>query len=69
MATTVDSPMSVLFADERVKTILEKHCPGMTSDPKMKMAMGMTLKQIMPFSGGRVTASIIEAISEDMAKL
>lgn len=69
MATTVESTMSVLLADERIKAILEKHCPGMTSDPMMKMAMGMTLKQIMPFSGGRVTTSIIEAISEDLAKL
>lgn len=69
MAITVDSPMSALLADERVKTILDKHCPGMTSDPRMKMAQGMTLKQIMPFSGGRVTTSKIEAISEDLAKL
>ena len=69
MATTVESPMSVLLADDRIKTILEKHCPGMTSDPRMKMAMGMTLKQIMPLSGGRVTTSKIEAISEDLAKL
>lgn len=69
MAATVESPMSVLLADERIKTILEKHCPGMTADPRMKMAMGMTLKQIMPLSQGRVTMSKIEAISADLAKL
>ena len=69
MAATIESTMSVLLADEGAKAILEKHCPGMTSDPRMAIAKGMTLKQIMPLSGGRVTESIIEAIAEDLAKL
>ncbi len=69
MAVTVESKISVLLADEGAKAILEKHCPGMTSDPRLKMAMGMTLKQIMPLSQGRITLSKIEAISEDLAKL
>jgi hypothetical protein len=69
MAATVESPMSVLLADERTRTILEKHCPGMTSDPRMKMARAMTLKQIMPLSQGRITTSKIDAISADLAKL
>ena len=69
MAATIDSPISALLADDRVKTIIEKHCPGMTSDPRLKMARGMTLKQIMPLSQGRITMNKIEAISEDLAKL
>lgn len=69
MAATVESPMAVLLADDSIKIILEKHCPGMTSDPRMKMARAMTLKQIMPLSQGRITTSKIEAISEDLAKL
>lgn len=69
MAITVESPMCALLADEQAKTVLEKHCPGMADDPRMKLAMGMTLKQIMPLSGGRVTASIIDAIAEDLEKL
>jgi hypothetical protein len=69
MAATIESPISVLLADQRTKAILEKHCPGMTSDPRMKMAMGMKLKQIMPLSQGRITMGKIEAISADLAKL
>ncbi|MBI5594319.1 MAG: hypothetical protein HY881_28045 [Deltaproteobacteria bacterium] len=69
MAATIESPISVFLADDRIKAIIEKHCPGMTSDPRLKMAMGMTLKQIMPLSQGRITMSNIEAISEDLAKL
>lgn len=69
MAVTVGSTIAVFLADDGAKAILEKHCPGMTSDPKLRMAMGMTLKQIMPLSQGRITLSKIEAISEDLAKL
>ena len=69
MAVTVGSTIAVLLADERIKTIIEKHCPGMTTDPRLKMAMGMTLKQIMPLSQGRITTSKIEAISEDLEKI
>ncbi len=69
MAVTVESPIAVLLADGNVKAILDKHLPGMTNDPRLKMAMGMTLKQIMPLSQGKITLSKIEAISEDLAKL
>ncbi len=69
MAVTAESKIGVLLADEQAKGIIEKHLPGMTSDPRLKMAMGMTLKQIMPMSQGKITLSKIEAISEDLAKL
>lgn len=69
MAVTAESKIAVLLADEQAKAIIEKHLPGMTSDPRLKMAMGMTLKQIMPMSQGKITLSKIDAISEDLAKL
>lgn len=69
MAVTAESTIAVLLANEQAKAIIEKHCPGMTSDPRLKMAMGMNLKQIMPLSQGKITLSKIEAISEDLATL
>jgi para-nitrobenzyl esterase len=69
MAVTAESKIGVLLADEQAKAIIEKHLPGMTSDPRLKMAMGMTLKQIMPLSQGKITLGKIEAISEDLTKL
>jgi hypothetical protein len=69
MAVTAESKIGVLLADEQAKAILEKHLPGMTGDPRLRMAMGMTLKQIMPLSQGKITLSKIEAISEDLTKL
>ncbi len=69
MAVTAESTIGALLADEQAKAILDKHLPGMTSDPRLRMAMGMTLKQIMPMSQGKITLSKIEAISEDLTKL
>ncbi|GLI33013.1 hypothetical protein [Desulforhabdus amnigena] len=69
MALTAESTIAVLLANEQAKAILEKHLPGMTSDPRLKMAMGMTLKQIMPLSQGKITLSKIEAVAADLAAL
>jgi para-nitrobenzyl esterase len=69
MALTAESTIGALLANESAKAIIEKHLPGMTSDPRLKMAMGMTLKQIMPLSQGKITLSKIEAISVDLAAL
>jgi hypothetical protein len=69
MALTAESTIAVLLGNESAKAIIEKHLPGMTSDPRLKMAMGMTLKQIMPLSQGKITIGKVEAISEDLAKL
>ncbi|SPF38455.1 conserved hypothetical protein [Syntrophobacter sp. SbD1] len=69
MELTVESKISALLGDERSKEVVAKHCPGLTDDPRMSMAMNMTLSQIIPFSGGKLTPQIIEAIAEDLAKL
>jgi len=69
MALTVESKISALLGDERSKEILEKHCPELLTDPRLNMAMGMTLAQIIPFSAGRITRQTIEAISQDLAQL
>jgi hypothetical protein len=51
------------------KNILEKHCKAVTSDPRLKMAMGMTLKQIMPLSQGKLTSAMIELVVADLAQM
>jgi hypothetical protein len=69
MGLTVESKLSELLGNEHSRQIVEKHCPGLSADPRIKMAMNMTLRQIMPFSGGNLTAAMIEAVSEDLARL
>jgi hypothetical protein len=69
MALTVESKLSALLADKGAKEIIDKRCPGMSKDPRIRMAMGMTLKQIVPLSQGRITSEIIDMISKDLAEI
>ncbi|MGC8493319.1 MAG: hypothetical protein ACP5SH_16450 [Syntrophobacteraceae bacterium] len=69
MALTIRSTLSELIADERSKDILSKRMPGLLDDPRIGMAMGMTLDQIAPFSGGKITQQLIDDVAEDLAQL
>ncbi len=66
---SIDSNMFELMGNESSKAILVKHCQAMTADPRFKMAMGMTLKQIMPMSQGKVTQAMIDLVAADLAQL
>ena len=65
----IESTISDLMADESAKAILEKHCAVVTSDPRFKMAMKGTLKQIVPLSNGKLTIAMIKLVAEDLAQL
>ena len=66
---SIDSNLSELMGNEHSKAILEKHCLAITTDPRLKMAMGMTLKQIMPLSQGKLTSAMIELVTADLVQL
>ena len=66
---SIESPISHIVADESAKAILEKHCSSIISDPRLKSAVGMTLKQIKPMSGGRLTQEMIDLVAEELAQL
>ncbi len=66
---SIESAVSEIVANESAKAILEKHCSVLTSDPRFKTAMGMTLKQIRPMSGGKLTQAMIESVAGDLAQL
>lgn len=64
-----DSNLSELMGNEHSKAILEKHCQAVTTDPRLKMAMGMTLRQIMPLSQGKLTQAMIELVTTDLSQM
>jgi hypothetical protein len=69
MAVTINSTLKELLADAKAKAILEKHFPGFSSNPQLQMAMGMTLKQIQPFSKGVVTDDKLKLIEQELKKI
>jgi len=66
MAVTINSTLKDLMADPKAKAVLDKQFPGFSSNPQLQMAMGMTLKQIQPFSRGAITDEKLKLVEEDL---
>jgi hypothetical protein len=47
MEITLDTTLGELLADQKTKAILDKHLPGISSNPMISMAKGMSLKMIL----------------------
>ena len=47
MAYTMDTKVGEILKDAKAVEILEKHAPGVSKNPMIGMAKGMTLKQIV----------------------
>lgn len=69
MALTTDSKLGDILANEKGKAVLEKHLPGISANPQLAMAKGMSLKAIAPMSRGLITDAKLKAIDEDLKKI
>ena len=47
MAITLDTTLGTLLDDPQAKAVLEQYLPGITSNPLVSMARGMSLKMIL----------------------
>ncbi len=47
MAYTLDTKVGDILKDTQAVEVLEKHAPGISKNPMIGMAKGMTLKQIV----------------------
>ena len=69
MALTIDSTLGELLADEKATAILEKHMPGISTNPQIAMGKSFSLKAIAPMSGGQITQEMLDAIANDLANM
>jgi predicted RNA polymerase sigma factor len=69
MAFTTDSSIDDLLNDATVRAILDKHMPGMAAHPQIGMArsMGLSLKAVAGFSGGKITDAMLDAVAQELA--
>jgi hypothetical protein len=49
MAFTLESRVGEILKDETAVDILEKYAPGVTKNPLIRFAKGMTLEQLLGF--------------------
>ncbi|MCP3733528.1 hypothetical protein M9979_01335 [Sphingomonas sp. RP10(2022)] len=61
--------LGTLLDNPQTKAIIDKHIPGMSSNPQIEMARGMTLKVIQPYAADTVTDAALAAIDADLAKV
>ena len=71
MALTTDSSIEDLLDNEAAKAVLLKHMPGIADHPQIGMAkaMGLSLKAVAGFSGGKITDAMLDAAAQDLAAL
>lgn len=58
-----------MLEDPDVVAILEKHAPGITSNPMLGMAKGMPAAQAVAMAGGMIGADAVAAITTDVEAL
>ena len=58
-----------LLEDPEVVAIMEKHAPGITSNPMLGMAKGMAAGQAVGMAGGIIGSDAVEAIKADIDAL
>ena len=71
MAFTTDSSIGDLLDNDAAKAVLLKHMPGIADHPQIGMAkaMGLSLKEVAGFSGGKITDDMLDAAGKDLAAL
>ena len=69
---SIDMKIKEIVDNPDTNEIVEKHLPGVTKNPLVKMAYGMTLRSVASLRQARqvgLTPEILAAIEEDFAKL
>ncbi len=61
--------MGALLDAPEVAAIMEKHAPGVTSNPMIGMVRGMSAAQAIGMAGAMIGADKIEAIKADIDAL
>jgi hypothetical protein len=72
MAFTLDSTLGTLLDDPRAKPVLDKQFPGLSSNPMVAMAKGLSLNAILSMPQAAqfgLTREKVEAVLAEVNKL
>lgn len=67
--STADTKIGSLLADPAAKAVLDKHFPGVSSDKRIGMAKGMTLRAVQKFAPDKFTTAALDAADAELARL
>ena len=66
---TLDTPIGELLANEAAKAVLDKDLPGLTQLPQLEMIKGLSLKQLQPYSDGKLTDELLAKTESSLAAI
>jgi hypothetical protein len=66
---SIDTPVQDLYADPAAKVVMDKHLPGLTALPQYDMIKAISLRQLQPYSDGKLTDQLLAAVDADLANI
>lgn len=69
MTLTADSTLKDIKADEKGKEILNKYIPGIWEEPRIKLAMRMSLNQMASFPQAGIDEQKLSAIESELKSI
>ncbi|WP_277765783.1 hypothetical protein [Sphingomonas sp. HITSZ_GF] len=66
---TLDTPIQDIVADAQGKAVIDKNLPGLIGLPQYEMFKGLSLKQLQPYSDGKLTDEILAKTAADLAAI
>ncbi|MET0245788.1 MAG: hypothetical protein ABW182_03480 [Sphingomonas sp.] len=66
---SIDTPIQDLYADPAAKAVMDKHLPGLTTIPQYEMIKAISLRQLQPYSDGKLTDALLAAVEADLVKI
>ncbi len=69
MAYTLDTKVGVILDDTGAVKILEKHVPGISKNPMIGMAKGMTLKSLLAMPQAKQAGITEEMVTNVLAEI
>jgi alpha-L-rhamnosidase len=61
--------IGALLANPQARTVVEKRLPGITRDPRVDQALGMTLREVAPYEPTILTEDLLKALDDDLAAI
>ncbi len=65
----LDTPIGELLANDAAKAVLDKELPGLTQLPQLEMIKGLGLKQLQPYSDGKLTDELLAKTETALAAI
>jgi Dehydrogenases with different specificities (related to short-chain alcohol dehydrogenases) len=69
MIFSENSKLGELLSDKAASVVLEKHMPGISTNPMASMGKGFSLKQLSAFPQANISQELLSAIVSDLANI